>query len=192
MILSQSSLLAAYTLVTLVAMSIDKWAAKGWFPLSVYNAYAIDYQAAFTMMFVPTAINLYNGPALSRLTAAGDAVAVKREMARARIVSTVGAAAVALAMAAYGWITHLGLTRGFWILAVGFLFESNFIVMSNRLMAMLRPGQLLGISVGCLALYALALTAVGLSGIAILLYFAMPLYAFAMLAAASWRLIRLG
>jgi O-antigen/teichoic acid export membrane protein len=187
-LMRQSVPMSGYALVVLLVMTIDKWVARISFPSPTFSAYVIDYQSAFTMMFVPVAVNLHNGARISALTAGGDHEGLRREVRSARLVCSVGAIAVAIAMALYASITNLRLTPGYWMLAAGFLLESNYMISSNQVMAQLRAAQLLKTAVGGLALYAAILALAALSHSVTLLYAATPAYFGLMLMQLTWRL----
>lgn len=168
--------LAGYSLLVLLSMSIDKWMASAWFPREVFNAYVLEFQFAFAMMFIPTAISLYSGSRVSALVTAGDHAGLKQEERRARGLTLLGSIGVAVMMFCYAWVTGLPLGPGYWILALGFVFEGQYVIRSNRLMAEMRSTRLLMTTLGSVLLYALLLLAAGLSGSVMLLYASPPLY----------------
>lgn len=168
--------LAGYSLLVLLSMSIDKWMASAWFPRDVFNAYVLEYQFAFAMMFIPTAISLYSGSRVSALVAAGDREGLKIEENRAKGLALLGSSGVAVAMYCYAWATGLPMGPGYWVLALGFIFEGQYVIRSNRLMAEMRSTRLLMITLGSVLLYALLLLAAGLGNSVMLLYASPPLY----------------
>ncbi len=189
-LMRQSVPMSGYALLVLLVMSIDKWVARISFPSAVFSAYVIDYQSAFTMMFVPTAVNLYNGARISALTASEDHEGLRREVRAARLICSTGAIAVAVVMAIYGSITNLRLTSGYWILVAGFLLESNYMISSNQVMAQLRADQLFKAALGGITLYATILILAALSQSITFLYAATPAYFGLMLVLLTWRLER--
>lgn len=121
--------LAANALLLLLAMSIDKWVAKTFFDRTTFSAYVIDYQAAFTLMFVPTALGTYLGPRFSAAVANGEWSEIQRETRAARFLIATGSIAIAMAMYFYSTITGLGLTHGYWVLVLAFLIEGQYAVL---------------------------------------------------------------
>jgi O-antigen/teichoic acid export membrane protein len=168
--------LGGYTLLVLFSMGLDKWMARIWFPRDIFNTYVIDYQYAFAMVFVPTAINLYNGPRVSAYVARGQWDLLAQEERRAARLAVVGCLAVAVLMYAYAWASGLALSNGYWLLVVGFLFEGLYILRTNRLMAQLRSFRMLFISASGIAVYVILLALAAVSGNRLLLYLAVPAY----------------
>ncbi len=185
-LLVQTRPLIANALLLLLAMSIDKWAAKAYFSRDVFNTYVIDYQAAISVFFVPTAIAIYAGPKLAAAFAKRDFAAMGHDMRIARILTLFGSLAIAVAMYIYGWLANLQLTSGYWVLIIGFLIEGQYAIGTNRVMAEQRFGLLFtSVAVG-VAIYAALLFVAGTSASVYLLYWASPLYKAAMLAILAW------
>jgi len=168
--------LGCYTLLVLFSMGLDKWMARIWFSRDIFNTYVIDYQYAFAMVFVPTAINLYNGPRVSAYVARGQWDLLMQEERRAARLAIVGCLVVAVLMYIYAWISGLALSSGYWLLVAGFLFEGLYILRTNRLMAQLRSLRMLFISASGIAVYVMLLAIAAASGSRLLLYLAVPTY----------------
>lgn len=139
--------LAVNSLLLLLAMSIDKWTAKLWFDRDVFSTYVIDYQAAFTLMFVPTAIGTYLGPRLSAACAGKNWIDFRRESRTGRWLVLFGSAAIAIFMYGYAYVTGLGLSPGYWILVIAFLLEGQYAISNQQVSAFRDFRSLLGSTV---------------------------------------------
>lgn len=149
--------LVGYTLVVLYVMSVDKWAVRASFAHPVFTTYVLDYQFAFAIMFVPTAIALFFGPRVAALVAASDVAGLELEERRARRLTLFGSAAVALVMALYARLTAVPLSWGYWVLVAGFLCEGQYAICASRLTAQLQSMRLLGIALVGAVVYSMAL-----------------------------------
>lgn len=175
-VLQLSAPLCIYTLVVLYAMSVDKWIVKLWFSGAQFGSYVLDYQFAFALMFVPMAIGLHNGPRVSALVAAGSFDLLELEDRKMRRFTLIGSAGIAVIMFAYGRLTHLALTPGYWLLVAGFLCEGLYMLNSNRLMAELQTKRLLGPALLAALLLTGALALAAAVGSIELVYLASPVY----------------
>ena len=177
--------LFGYALLVLASQSADKWVARGWFDRDVFNTYVLDYQFAFSIMFIPIAIGLYNGPRISAFVASGDGLNLKSEERRGRWLNISGSVVMALSIYAYAAITNVPLSAGFWVLAAGFLCEGQFVLRSNRLMAELKSSRLFAISAIGVPLLLVLLAIAAASNSVVLLYLSVPSYLFAMMLMAA-------
>lgn len=168
--------LAGYSLLVLLSMGLDKWMARLWFSRDIFNTYVIDYQCAFALVFVPTAINLYNGPRISAFVASGEWDSLLQEERKAAQLTIFGCSVIAVLMYCYGWVSGLGLSPGYWVLVAGFMFEGLYILRTNRLMAQLRSFRMLFISATGIVVYIALLALAAVSASRILLYIAVPAY----------------
>jgi O-antigen/teichoic acid export membrane protein len=180
-LLAQTAPLIANILLQLLGMSMDKWAARAFFTRDIFASYVIDYQAAITVFFVPTAIGLYAGPKLSAAFAAGDVALMGRDVWKARLMTLAGSLFIGLAMYLYGALSGLGLTSGYWLLLIGFLIEGQYAISSNRVMAEQKFSVLFSSAAASVSIYALLLLSSGLTESVLLLYTASVLYRGAML-----------
>jgi O-antigen/teichoic acid export membrane protein len=178
---AQTRPLVANALLLLLAMSLDKWTAKAFFATDVFQAYVIDYQSAFTVMFVPTAVAINIGPKLSAAYSAGDFDRMDHDVRIARLLTFSGSLTIAVLMYSYSAIAGLHLTTGYWVLASAFLIEGQYAISSNRVMAERRFVRLFTSTAIGVAIFSSILIAAGLMASSELLYLGVPAYEIAML-----------
>jgi O-antigen/teichoic acid export membrane protein len=191
-LLASSLPLAANAVLVLLAMSVDKWTARRFFPGEPFSQYVIDYQAALTIAFVPVVTGMHLAPRLAAAAAKGSLAALREDLAATRLITFTGALAMAGTMAIYARISGLGLGSGYWLIVGAFLLESQYTISSNIATANQRFRAVMGVTAVALAILVLVLAAAAVSGDWFVLYFGPLAYEVALLTGISWVNRRVG
>jgi O-antigen/teichoic acid export membrane protein len=185
-ILAGSLPLAVNALLVLLAMSVDKWTARRFFPGAPFSQYVIDYQAALTIAFVPVVTAMHLAPRLAAEAAKGSLEAICTDLAATRLITFAGAFAMAVTMAVYARATGLRLGQGYWIIVAAFLLESQYTISSNIATARQCYRSVMVVTSLALVMLVLVLGAAAMSGDWFVLYFAPLGYEIVLLAGISW------
>ncbi|MFM9829164.1 MAG: hypothetical protein ACKVOB_10550 [Sphingomonas sp.] len=179
------------SVLLLLAMNVDKWAALAFFTKAEFSSYIIDYQMGFAILFVPAVVALHYGPIFAALVADGNEAALAREERQAQKVVVAGWAVIAVIAYCYALLTGLKLTPGYWVLSLTFLFQGLYLIKSNQLMAQMRSARLFFASMVSLIFFSAILLIAGKLHSLPLLYGAYPLYDALLLALISRKTVRL-
>lgn len=136
----------AYTLTTMYIMVADKWVVKIFFPGHLFFDYVINYQFAFSILFVPTTIVFYLGPRFSQLASLGLHEEIARLEIRARRMALSLSALLSVAICIYGAITGVKVTAYYWLLVAGFLVHGLQMIMSSRFMGYLHFNSMFAVN----------------------------------------------
>jgi O-antigen/teichoic acid export membrane protein len=135
--------MCGYSIFVLYVMAIDKWVFKTYFPNHIFSSYVIDYQFAFAIMIVPSAISIRLTPKVSEMISQRryqDLAKLEKTMVGLTIAGSVALAAV---IYIYAYLTGINLTFGYWIIAFGFVIEGIYVVVSNRILGTMKFNHLL-------------------------------------------------
>jgi O-antigen/teichoic acid export membrane protein len=185
-LLAGSIPLAVNALLVLLAMSVDKWTARRFFPGEPFSQYVIDYQAALTIAFVPVVTAMHLAPRLAAAAAKGSLEPLRADLAATRLITFAGALAMAIAMAVYARATGLRLGHGYWIIVAAFLLESQYTISSNIATAHQRYRSVMAVTTASLAILVVVLGVAALSGDWFVLYLGPLAYEIALLIGITW------
>lgn len=145
--------LTIYTLVTLLAFTVDKWIVRSVFPQSVFSQYVLDFQFAFALSFLSVAIGMYNSQKLCELVHLDNKVELRSNLIGNYLLSIIGSAAMSIAAFTYARLGGIRLSHGFWILALGLTLGNCYNVNSNLLSAQRRSRRLAFITTSSSSLF---------------------------------------
>jgi len=180
-ILTASFPLLAHGLLVNFLLTVDKWAIKARFSDEVFTTYIINFQFAFSILFVPSAIVLFYGPVFSKLAANHQYAELISAETRAKGITALLTVGSAFAAYFYAWMAGVELTWGYWLLCAGFVMHGLYLILSSRQMAVLKFKEIFLSNVSCAAWFLLVLAVALISGWEWIAYLCWLVYALAAL-----------
>jgi O-antigen/teichoic acid export membrane protein len=132
-ILGFSVPLTAYTLIALAAMVADKWIVRFFFSRATFAQYVLDFQFAFGVTLVSVAIGMYNTQKQCELVYKGAIASLRRNVYGNYILSMAGSLCAAAAGFGYAHFGGIHLSKGYWLLVLGFTLNNCYGVNSSLL-----------------------------------------------------------
>ncbi|GJM07310.1 MAG: hypothetical protein DHS20C10_10440 [marine bacterium B5-7] len=157
-ILKYTGPIVLLTGLSLSTSTFDKWLVKGHFQDVIFKQYVLNFQFAYILNALSVVIGMYNLPIFCQLVKNDDVCKIKKNFIANYILVIVGSLLVGGGMSTYAHLTGVGLSIGFWVLCVSFIFVSLYTVNVAYFEALKSSKRLLAISMASLVIFWLLFT----------------------------------